>query len=121
MKPEEAKSVVSALGKVTKILHAASAYDAMQGAHTLRAYKTVIKPIENVMKTIEDIVGIKEKSFSTRISVDLDDGQRAFDAIALARVCAMATHSLDPETFNQFAQAHNLLIETRVMQNDKIV
>ena len=58
--------------------------------------------------------------FTTKITTDLKDPKKAFDEIALARCCVMATESLNPEEFDFFIKAHNILIERRKLQNDII-
>ncbi|MBF0229186.1 MAG: hypothetical protein HQK63_06285 [Desulfamplus sp.] len=59
--------------------------------------------------------------FSTKITTDMVNPKQSFDEISLARVCVMATESLNPEEFDHFIIAHNILIERRKLTNDRIV
>lgn len=58
--------------------------------------------------------------FTTKITTDSKDPKKSFDEIALARCCVMATESLNPEEFEHFMKAHNVLIDRRSLQNDKV-
>ncbi|MBU3947270.1 MAG: hypothetical protein KJ826_03500 [Proteobacteria bacterium] len=58
--------------------------------------------------------------FTTKITTDLKEPKKALDEISLARCCVMATESLNPEEFDHFIKAHNVLIERRKLQNDLI-
>jgi hypothetical protein len=58
--------------------------------------------------------------FTTKITTDFKDPKKAFDEVALARCCVMATESLNPEEFDYFIKIHNVLIKRRELQNDVI-
>jgi len=58
--------------------------------------------------------------FTTEVTTNLKDPKKSFDEISLARCCVMATESLNPEEFEIFMNIHNVLIDRRKLQNDKI-
>lgn len=58
--------------------------------------------------------------FTTKITTDTKDPKKSFDEIALARCCVMATESLNPEEFDDYIKVHNVLVDRRKLQNDRI-
>ena len=56
----------------------------------------------------------------TRIVSNFIDPKRSFDEVSIARCCVMATESLGPDEFDDWTKVHNLLIERRRLQNEKI-
>ena len=46
--------------------------------------------------------------------------KKSFDEISLARCCVMAAASLNPDEFGEFILVHNILVDRRKLQNEKI-
>lgn len=56
----------------------------------------------------------------TTISLDMKNPKKSFDEVCLARCCVIAAESLNPEEFDHFITAYNVLIERRTLQNRPI-
>ncbi|NTU50622.1 MAG: hypothetical protein HGA87_07105 [Desulfobulbaceae bacterium] len=53
----------------------------------------------------------------TEVQTDCLNPKKSFDEVTLARCCAMASESLNPEEFDAFIMVHNVLIERRKLGN----
>jgi len=57
----------------------------------------------------------------TNISLNMENAEKSFDEICLARCCVIATESLNPEEFDKFIIIYNTLVERRTLQNKPII
>jgi len=69
---------------------------------------------------VRDEISVRNNIFDTKITINLKDHKKSLDELSLARCCVMATESLNPEEFESFTLAYNVLIERRQLQNDVI-
>ena len=54
------------------------------------------------------------------ITLDMQDPKKTLDEISLARFRIMAEGSLSPDEFEMFVIVHNVMIDRRRLQNEKI-
>lgn len=55
-----------------------------------------------------------------KITLNMQDPKKTLDEVSLARCRIMGEESLSPDEFEAFIVCHNLLIERRRLQNEKI-
>ena len=55
-----------------------------------------------------------------KITLNMQDPKKTLDEISLARCRVMGEESLSPEEFEAFIAVHNVLIDRRRLQNEKL-